>query len=74
MYKIALFILIVSLFQLTTIKKVKKNHSIGEIIKGDFNGDGKIETALLVKVKQGFGNPIEDGEPDEYEIQFSNKK
>jgi hypothetical protein len=42
MYKVSLFILIVSLFQLTSFQKVKKNHSIGEIIKGDFYGDGKI--------------------------------
>jgi len=47
---------------------------MGLIITGDFDGDGKTEKAKLVKVKSGYGNPIEDGVSDEYEIQFSNKK
>ncbi|MFD2601761.1 hypothetical protein [Flavobacterium suzhouense] len=42
-----------------------------ERIKGDFNGDGKKEYAYRVLIKRGKGNPVEDGTPDEYEIQFS---
>lgn len=44
---------------------------IGEKIQGDFNGDRKIDTATAIKIKEGQGNPIEDGTPDEYQIQFS---
>ncbi|MEC5144967.1 hypothetical protein [Chitinophaga sp. 212800010-3] len=40
-------------------------------VPGDFNGDGHTETATLVLVKKGQGNPMEDGTPDEYAVQFS---
>jgi hypothetical protein len=43
----------------------------GEKIQGDFNGDGQTEFATATKIKEGQGNPVEDGTPDEYEIQFS---
>lgn len=43
---------------------------IGEKIQGDFNGDKKIDTAAVIKIKEGQGNPMEDGTPDEYQIQF----
>ena len=45
--------------------------AIGAYIRGDFNGDGKTDFAKAVKVKEGQGNPAEDGVADEYEIQFS---
>ncbi|MDV6169370.1 hypothetical protein R1T16_13120 [Flavobacterium sp. DG1-102-2] len=44
-----------------------------ERIRGDFNGDGKEEYAYRVLIKQGHGNPVEDGTPDEYEVHFSDK-
>lgn len=40
-------------------------------IIGDFNGDGHTESAFVVRTKEGHGNPVEDGVPDEYAIQFS---
>lgn len=46
---------------------------VGTSITGDFDGDGIVETANAVKVKTGSGNPVEDGTPDEYEVQFSTK-
>lgn len=67
-------VFIFNVFHIKLYQNYIENKKIGEIIKGDFDGDGKLETARLVKVKQGFGNPIEDGEPDDYEIQFSSKK
>lgn len=45
--------------------------TIGEKIQGDFNGDGQTEFATATKIKGGQGNPVEDGTPAEYEIQFS---
>lgn len=45
--------------------------TIGETIQGDFDGDGQIDTATVTKVKEGKGNPVEDGTADEYEIRFS---
>ncbi|SHM61903.1 hypothetical protein [Flavobacterium chilense] len=45
---------------------------VGEKIEGDFDGDGKNELATVTKTKEGKGNPIEDGTPDEYTISFSN--
>lgn len=44
---------------------------VGAKIEGDFDGDGKNEFATVTKTKQGEGNPIEDGTPDEYTITFS---
>lgn len=43
----------------------------GEEIQGDFNGDGKLETASAVQTKKGEGNPVEDGVPAAYAIRFS---
>lgn len=54
-----------------TNKRTEINGNIGERIYGDFNGDGKYEYAYRKLVKRGYGNPAEDGVPDEYEIQFS---
>ncbi|MCQ4142625.1 hypothetical protein [Chryseobacterium sp. EO14] len=45
--------------------------TIGEKIQGDFDGDGQADFATAIKIKEGKGNPVEDGTPDEYEIQFS---
>ena len=47
---------------------------IGPKIEGDFDGDGKDEFAIITQTKQGEGNPVEDGTPDEYAISFSNKE
>lgn len=45
--------------------------AIGNKIYGDFDGDGKADLATAIKIKEGKGNPIEDGTADEYKIQFS---
>lgn len=45
--------------------------AIGNKIQGDFDGDGKTDIATAIKVRERKGNPVEDGTPDEYEIQFS---
>ena len=47
---------------------------VGETIWGDFNGDGKKESASVKLIKKGHGNPVEDGVPSEYAIRFSDKK
>ena len=47
---------------------------VGDKIQGDFDGDGKSEFAYMIKIKDQKGNPMEDGTPAEYEIQFSNEK
>lgn len=47
---------------------------VGITIMGDFDGDGVVEKASAVRIKKGEGNPVEDGTPDEYEIQFSSGK
>ncbi|MEL1242784.1 hypothetical protein AAEO56_00810 [Flavobacterium sp. DGU11] len=49
-------------------------NKVGDTIYGDFNGDGKLENAFRVLIKKGYGNPVEDGIPDEYEIHFSDKR
>jgi hypothetical protein len=65
----------------STIDKAKKGGkkpsgmvAIGKKIQGDFNGDGEPDFATAVKVKEGRGNPVEDGTADEYEIRFSGNK
>jgi hypothetical protein len=40
-------------------------------VTNDFNGDGHTETAFVVRTKEGHGNPVEEGVPDEYTLQFS---
>ena len=50
---------------------------VGEIISyiaGKFNDPNKNDTAYVIKTKQGVGNPVEDGTPDEYSIQFTDTK
>jgi hypothetical protein len=60
------------------VSKVKQDKSdgpkIGQSISGDFDGDGLNEFAFSVKTKEGKGNPVEDGTPDEYAVNFSNDK
>lgn len=51
--------------------KTSNLSQIGEKIQDNFKGHGKIYVAIAVKIKEGQGNPVEDGIPDEYEIQFS---
>ncbi|MFB3387764.1 hypothetical protein [Flavobacterium sp. LAR06] len=61
--------------EMKSIQSEKKDRIlIGPKIEGDFNGDGKDEFAIITQTKQGEGNPVEDGTPDEYTISFSNKK
>lgn len=64
----------VAIKQPVAVKKEVKTPTlpvIGNKIQGDFDGDGKTDIATAIKVKEGKGNPVEDGTPDEYEIQFS---
>ena len=56
----------------TSQEKKTSKLLVGTKIEGDFDGDGKNEFATVTKTKQGEGNPIEDGTPDEYTISFSN--
>ena len=53
-------------------KSVVPGRLTGETITGDFDGDGTLESATVVLTKKGEGNPVEDGTPDEYQVQFSN--
>lgn len=55
----------------SVITKTKDTPKVGEKIKGDFNGDQKMDFAIVKKTKEQQGNPIENGTPAEYEIQFS---
>ena len=54
-------------------KEIENEIAIGEKIEGDFDKDDKKDFAIAVKTKEGIGNPVEDGTPAEYEIQFSNR-
>ncbi len=45
--------------------------AVGVVVYGDYNGDGIQDTAKLVQTQKGSGNPVEDGTPDAYEVQFS---
>lgn len=54
-----------------TLKLEAPLHTGPDTLSGDFNGDGKIEYAFVKRVKEGYGNPIEEGIPDEYAVQFS---
>ncbi|WP_121965789.1 hypothetical protein [Myroides sp. N17-2] len=56
--------------QEVTIER-SNNETVGNKIYGDFNGDGKFEYAYRKLTKKGYGNPVENGVPDEYEIHFS---
>jgi len=49
-------------------------NKVGDKIYGDFNGDGKFEYAYRKLVKKGYGNPVENGIPAEYELHFSDEK
>ena len=47
---------------------------VGEIIcfvTGKFSNSEKTDTAYVIKTKQGEGNPVEDGTPDEYALRFT---
>ncbi len=47
---------------------------IGEIIafvSGRFSSADRVDTAYVIKTKQGEGNPVEDGKPDGYTIRFT---
>lgn len=64
--------LFVILFVNNTIGQ-KVSNKVGDSIYGDFNGDKKFEYAYRKLIKKGFGNPVENGSPSEYEIKFSDK-
>ncbi|WP_118952877.1 hypothetical protein [Taibaiella helva] len=70
--RILILILLSGLF--TTYLYARENRKPPEAtvhsIRGDFDGDGRIDSATVVHVKEGRGNPVEDGTPDEYEIRF----
>ena len=51
--------------------KKNKNRKIGKEISGDFNGDGKKETATVVKIKKEGRTLGENRNAVEYEIKFS---
>jgi hypothetical protein len=59
--------------QITEAKQKETNVLLNEI-KGDFDGDGIVDVAMTIKVKEGNGNPVDGGTPDVYEIHFNNKK
>ncbi len=48
--------------------------TVGTSVQGDFDGDGIKEFAFVVQTKEGHGNPVEDGTPAEFSINFSNAK
>ena len=70
--KILIYIAVVLLITINSNAQATKN-KIGDKIYGDFNGDGNFEYAFRVLTKKGHGNPVENGIPDEYQIQFSDK-
>lgn len=72
MKRIIFTIIIVFLCFVKGNSQVTKN-KYEEKIYGDFNGDGKFEYAFRVLVKKGHGNPVENGQPDVYEVHFSDK-
>lgn len=39
----------------------------------DYNGDGQPDEATVKLIRQGEGNPVEDGTPSEYSIVFNGK-
>jgi hypothetical protein len=47
--------------------------TIGDTIVGDFDGDGKLDTAFWIRTKIGSDTDWMD-DPDEHEIHFSNPK
>lgn len=59
------------LFVIITSNGQSKVDKVGDKIYGDFNGDGKSEYAYRLQTKKGYGNPVEDGVSDEYQIRFS---
>ena len=54
--------------------QTSQNKKIAEKIEGNFLGNGKTIVATAIKIKEGKGNPAEDGTPDEYEIRFSDSQ
>ncbi|WDF45774.1 hypothetical protein PQ459_12795 [Chryseobacterium sp. KACC 21268] len=67
-------IIIFLTFGIWTFGQTSKNKKVGEKIEGNFLGNGKIIVATAVKTKEGKGNPVENGTPDEYEVRFSDSK
>ncbi|RED26937.1 hypothetical protein BD847_0868 [Flavobacterium cutihirudinis] len=70
--KLLLIFLAIICFVNNSFAQTNKN-KVGDQIQGDFNGDGKLEYAFRVQTTKGRGNPVEDGIPDNYEIEFSDK-
>jgi hypothetical protein len=44
---------------------------VGDTIWGNFDGKNTNEMAFVKKIKSGSGNPVDEGTPDEYEIEFN---
>jgi hypothetical protein len=55
------------------ISNKANSQKVGDTIYGDFNGDKKIEYAYRFLAKNGNGNSVENGIPNQYEIRFSDK-
>lgn len=55
-------------------ENVEKYTKVENKTYGDFNGDGITEYVYFELEKKGFGNPVEDGEPDTYKVKFSNNE
>lgn len=53
-------------------ENVEKYTKVENKTYGDFNGDGITEYVYFELERKGFGNPVEDGEPDTYKVKFSN--
>jgi len=67
-------IIIFLTFNVWAFGQISQNKKIGNRIEGNFSGNGQKITATAIKIKNGKGNPVEDGTPDEYQIQFSDEK
>ena len=65
---------LVVIFLLTSTTLFAQTPTVGNSIQADFDGDGKTEFAFAVKVKEQVGNPMEDGTPAEYSVNFSSEK
>lgn len=62
------------LFGILTFGQASADKKTRQNIEGNFLVKGKITKASSVRIKEGQGNPVEEGTPDEYEIRFSDRK
>jgi len=59
---------------LTVAATLPKLRRVGREVQGDFNGDGQIDSAIEVVVKEPNGNPVEDGVAGAFAIRFLSGK